>query len=203
MPLIKNPFILVTHNGDNMSGEHNIILSNNLLIKWYGQNMNIITNKTDALPIGLENKIWNRTNFKIIDTFKSNKKNKLLYLNFSINTNPNRPYIMYTLSKNFKKNNTKNWSEYIEELSEYKFAISPNGNGVDCVRTWECLYLGVIPIVLKSCCMSFFEELPILFVDNYDCINEAYLLEEYNKFQNKTFVLEKLDINYWKHKLNV
>ena len=49
--------------------------------------------------------------------------------------------------------------------------------------------------------MSFFEELPILFVDNYDCITEEYLLEEYKKFQNRQFILEKLDINYWKHKL--
>ena len=49
--------------------------------------------------------------------------------------------------------------------------------------------------------MSFFKELPILFVDNYDCITEEYLLKEYKIFQNKTFNLEKLDINYWKNKL--
>jgi len=202
MPLIKNPFILVTHNGDNMSGEHNIILNNNLLVKWYGQNMNVITTKTECLPIGLENQIWNRTNFTIIDNFKSNTKSKLLYLNFNLNTNPNRNHIMNKLlSNNFKKNDNKNWNEYMQELSEYKFAISPQGNGVDCHRTWECLYLGVIPIITKSCCMSFFKELPILFVDNYDCITEEYLLKEYKIFQNKTFNLEKLDINYWKNKL--
>jgi hypothetical protein len=202
IPLIKNPFILVTHNGDNMSGEHNIILNNNLLVKWYGQNMNAITTKTECLPIGLENQIWNRTNFTIIDNFKSNTKSKLLYLNFNLNTNSNRKDIMNKLlSKNFKKNDNKNWNEYMQELSEYKFAISPQGNGVDCHRTWECLYLGVIPIITKSICMSFFEELPILFVDNYDCINEEYLLEEYKKIQNKRVILEKLDINYWKNKL--
>jgi len=203
MPLIKNPFILVTHNGDYMSGEHNVILKNDLLIKWYGENMNVITDKTECLPIGLENQMWNRTNFEIIDKFKSNAKTKFLYLNFNLNTNPTRKDIMNKLlSNNFKKNDNKNWNEYMEELSEYKFAISPQGNGVDCHRTWECLYLGVIPIVTKSCCMSFFEELPILFVDNYDCINESYLLEEYAKIQNKQFILDKLNINYWKNKLS-
>ena len=202
MPLIKNPFILVTHNGDNMSGKHDVILNNNLLIKWYGQNMNVITNKTECLPIGLENQIWNRTNFKIIDSLKSISKSKLLYLNFNLNTNPSRTTIMNTLLKKFKQNNTKNWNEYMQDLSEHKFAISPTGNGVDCHRTWECLYVGVIPIVTKSCCMSFFEELPILFVDDYDCINEEYLIEEYKKFQNKKFNLEKLDINYWKNKFH-
>jgi hypothetical protein len=202
MPFIKNPFILVTHNGDNMSGKHDVILNNNLLIKWYGQNMNVITNKTECLPIGLENQIWNRTNFKIIDSLKSISKSKLLYLNFSLNTNPTRKDIMNKLSKQFKQNNSKNWNEYMQELSEHKFAISPIGNGVDCHRTWECLYVGVIPIVTKSCCMSFFKELPILFVDDYDCIHEEYLIEEYKKFQNKKFNLEKLDINYWKNKFH-
>ena len=164
--------------------------------------MNVITTKTECLPIGLENQIQNRTQFKIIDNFKSNTKSKLLYLNFNLNTNPNRNHIMNKLlSKNFKKNDNKKWNEYMQELSEYRFAISPQGNGVDCHRTWECLYLGVIPIITKSCCMSFFEELPILFVDNYDCITEEYLLKEYKIFLNKTFNLEKLDINYWKNKL--
>ena len=211
MPFIKKPFILVTHNSDYMSGEHNlvthnsdymsgthnIILQNNLLIKWYGQNMNIITDKTECLPIGLENIMWNRTNFKTIDTCKSNKKTKLLYLNFNLSTNKNRGHIMNTLS-HFKRNNNKKWDEYMKELSEYKFSISPEGTGIDCHRTWECLYLGVIPIVIKSNCMSYFKELPILFVDNYDCINEQYLLEQYTHFQNKQFNLEKVDINYWK-----
>ena len=44
----------------------------------------------------------------------------------------------------------------MSELSSYKFALSPEGNGIDCHRTWECLYLGVIPIVKKSVALSFF-----------------------------------------------
>ena len=59
----------------------------------------------------------------------------------------------------------------MEDLSKHKFCISPPGNGVDCHRTWECLYLGVIPIVEKSPHMSYFDDLPILFVDNYDNIS--------------------------------
>ena len=99
----------------------------------------------------------------------------------------------------------------MQELSEYKFAISPQGNGVDCHRTWECLYLGVIPIITKSLCMSFFEELPILFVDNYDCITEEYLLEEYKIVTHQKIVdLESIEektgpiylINIDIHKMN-
>ena len=107
------------------------------------------------------------------------------------------------LQKEFLKNESLPWNEYINDLSSYKFAISPQGNGVDCHRTWECLYLGVIPIVENSISMSFFQELPILFVDNYDIITEDFLHKKYNEFSNKKFNLEKLNIKYWENKFNI
>ena len=199
LPIIKNKFILITHNGDEPSGTHKIILNNSYLIKWYGENMTLISEKTECLPIGLENQMWKRTNFNIIDKFKNNIKKNLLYVNFSIKTNKNREIILKNiLEKGFQKNNNKNWNEYMEELSSYKFALSPKGNGVDCHRTWECLYLGVIPIVEKSNVINNFIELPILIIENYDIITKQFLEEEYSKFKNKKFNYDKLDINYWK-----
>jgi len=90
LPLIHKPFILVTHNGDQLSGMHQQILTHSLLIKWFGQNMNIISNKTEGIPIGLENQMWSRTNFDIINQNISTPKKELLYLNFSLITNINR-----------------------------------------------------------------------------------------------------------------
>ncbi len=88
-------------------------------------------------------------------------------------------------------------------MSTHKFAISPEGNGIDCHRTWECLYLGVIPIVKKSVVLSYFSYLPILFVDNYDIITEEYLNKIYQKeFQNKKFNYKKLNTTYYKNKIN-
>jgi len=199
LPYIKNKFILITHNGDEPSGNYKNIINNPLLIKWYGENMTVISEKTECLPIGLENLMWKRTNFKIIDKFKNNNKKNLLYINFSIRTNKNREIILKKiLEKGFKKNNNKPWNEYMEELSSYKFALSPKGNGIDCHRTWECLYLGVIPIVEKSIVMNNFIELPILIVDNYDIITKQFLEEKYIEFQNKKYNYDKLNINYWK-----
>jgi hypothetical protein len=97
------------------------------------------------------------------------------------------------------KNKHMLWSKYIEELSKYKFAISPEGNGIDCHRTWECLYLGVIPIVIESNEMLYFNDLPILFVKSYDIITKEYLEKTYSNFyKDKVFNLEKLNISYWK-----
>jgi len=199
LPLIKHKFILITHMGDQKAGLNKKILEHPFLIKWYGINMISTLKNVECIPLGLENLMWKRTKFSILDQYKNNIKSNLLYLNFNIKTNKNRPIILNTfLNKNFIKNNNKSWDDYIKELSTYKFCISPEGNGIDCHRTWECLYLNVIPIVKKSITMSYFDELPILFVDNYDIINEEYLDQYYLEFQNKKFNLDKLNYEYWK-----
>lgn len=205
MPLLKEKFIIITHNGDISSGLEKNILDNPLLIKWYGQNMATLNFKTEGIPIGLENKYFNRTDFNCIKMLKqyNMEKKKLLYLNFNINTNKERKKIMEIfLNKGFKKSDIKTWNEYMLELSQHKFAVSPEGNGIDCHRTWECLYIGVIPIVKKSITMNYFNELPILFVSNYENITESYLNKVYeSQFKNKEFNLEKLNIDYWKNKI--
>jgi hypothetical protein len=46
------------------------------------------------------------------------------------------------------------------------FVPSPAGNGIDCHRTWEALYLGAVPVVLRS---EYFVESdwPVLLVDSW------------------------------------
>lgn len=46
------------------------------------------------------------------------------------------------------------------------FVPSPAGNGIDCHRTWEALYLGAVPVVLRS---EYFGERnwPVLVVDSW------------------------------------
>ena len=202
IPSLTNKFILITHYGDIKAGFHDKILNHPLLIKWYGQNMSIISDKTSGIPIGLENRYWKRTDISVIKKHSNNSKESLLYLNFSLKTNPQRGKIMKNLlQKGFHKNNKLPWEDYIKDLSTHKFCISPNGNGVDCHRTWEALYLGVIPIVEKSIEMSYFNDLRILFVDSYDDISIDYLNQIYNDFQHKSFNMDKLSISYWERKI--
>jgi len=203
LPFLKNKFILITHYSDVDSGTSSEITNHPYLVKWYGQNMNVISNKTETIPIGLENIFWKRTNTEVIKKCSKNEKSKLLYLNFSLKSHSNRPIIMdILLKKGFNKNNNLPWNDYIEELSQYKFCVSPRGNGVDCHRTWECLYLGVIPIVEKSIQMNGFSDLPILFVEDYNNVTEDYLNSVYEQeFKNKKFNLEKLDLMYWNKKI--
>ena len=58
--------------------------------------------------------------------------------------------------------------QYLQQLSDHKFAFSPPGNGVDCHRIWECFYLGVIPIVKRSPHTENYKDLPVLIIDDWN-----------------------------------
>ena len=64
-------------------------------------------------------------------------------------------------------------TENVKRLAQYKWCICPEGNGVDTYRLWEAMYLGCVPIVLKSPFIDALMhytggELPIYVVDAWD-----------------------------------
>ena len=88
----------------------------------------------------------------------------------------------------------------MNELSSHKFVLCPNGNGIDCFRTWEALTLGTIPIVERSYVSESFSDLPILIVDNMYGITKDFLDEQYELIMNRFpdwSTIEKLKLSYW------
>jgi hypothetical protein len=86
-------------------------------------------------------------------------------------------------------------------LDRHRFTISPEGNGIDCYRTWEALYLRSIPIVQRSPEMEHFSDLPILFTDNYGELTPGYLNDQYARMLETDYRIEKLYLSYWKRRL--
>lgn len=93
---------------------------------------------------------------------------------------------------------------YIDRLTtwknqtQYAFVISPQGNGMDCHRTWEALILGCIPIV-RSCPLDpLYENLPVLIVHHWSEVTQERLASTIKSFMNRTFQMEKLTLSYWK-----
>jgi hypothetical protein len=208
---INKEIVLITHNSDNNIDEK---LTRNFpsnIIKWYSQNVNIIHNRIESIPIGLENSIW-FPNINKIQKIKdiSNKKFKfenLLYINHNINTNPKErqePYIIFK-NKSFTTlvdgRNGQDFDSYVMNIKTHKFILSPNGNGIDTHRLWESLYIGTIPIVKNGINVGFYDELPICYVDDWNEINEDFLNKEYERIYNTKWNLEKLDFNFWKNKI--
>jgi hypothetical protein len=208
-------FILISHNSDGkitnnptreFDADSKKIPKN--LKKWYGQNVCVSDERIISLPIGLENSMWFREIGKINQMVEKSKTDKniknLLYVNHNILTNPQErtePYQLFQ-NKDYVKCvngfNGMDFQSYLDDIYNHEFVLCPEGNGTDTHRTWECLYLGTIPIEKRNTNNSYYSDLPICFVDKWDEINEDFLKKEYNRIKNTIFSLDKLDFNYWK-----
>ena len=83
--------------------------------------------------------------------------------------------------------------------------LSPIGNGVDTHRLWEVLYCGSIPLTIKVGnykIYELYEKLPIIILDDMDCLeNKNFLEEQYEIAKNKIYNKEILTTQYWKEKI--
>ena len=207
---INKKFIIISHNSDITYNENIINFIPNNVIRVWCQNYNGIENdRIKPLPIGLERKIWfpeQRKQDVIKDNINNNKSDRArkVYMNFDPNTNHlRREWFNYLKNKSFVEKemigNGKDYQNYISKLISYEFVVSPPGNGIDCHRNWECLYLGAIPIIQKSNFSNqMFSDMPVLLVDSYTDINED-LLNNYRKSGN----LDKIYQDYWFKKIKI
>ena len=76
------------------------------------------------------------------------------------------------------------YSVFLHNLAISKFMICPKGNGIDCHRNWEVLYMRRVPIMTRDPYLEvLFENYPVLFVDKYSDITEELLLANDDLFQ--------------------
>jgi hypothetical protein len=90
-------------------------------------------------------------------------------------------------------------SWYYAMLTRCSFTWSPPGAGWDCYRTWEALYFGSIPVILRSYgpLDEVYEGLPVLMLDSYEDVTEQLLKETLRSFRTTKFDLKKLTWSYW------
>jgi hypothetical protein len=213
----KHEFILVSHNSDGKIIDYDYLHCANVkyipknLIRWFGQNVCVKNEKVESIPIGLENTEWFVEEKKIENIEYYRNLNiefeNLLYINHNINTNPMERMEPYRLFKDSKwatlvmGSNGSNFKNYIENVKKHKFVLCPEGNGTDTHRTWETLYVGSIPIEKRNINNSFYQDLPICFVDSWSEINEDFLNYEFDRIKNTKWNLDKLNFSYWKDKI--
>ena len=173
-------FELYCHNSDTNFEKKYLYLFDKVpkLKRIHTQNMNVLDSRVSPLPIGFANSMWPCGNRDIIDKYlpmTSFKKTKEVFFNFTIETNKavrkrcfkllNRMGIPFLERMEPER--------YFETLVSYKYAICPQGGGLDTHKFWECLYYKVIPIV-KRCILTeyYSKQFNIILVDDWEEINE-------------------------------
>lgn len=204
-PWVKEPYILLTHNSDySVPGSFAHFLDDPKLFAWFGQNTDLVHPKLFPVPIGLANQYWPHGNVdavnRAVDLSSHDPKPIFLYINYSANTSAKRTDGALTALTKLPcafVPTRKPFEEYAIDLAHSVFVVSPPGNGLDCHRTWESLYMGAIPIVKRSTIKNLFADLPVIIVDDWSEITEQQLMEIANEYNNKQFNMKKIYADYW------
>jgi len=177
---ISTKFNIIFHNSDgSFKNEHKSLLQISNVNKIFTQNLSIESeDRIIPLPIGIANSMWRHGNLniwkQILETNSLVNKSKSIYFNFNINTNTVKRKKCYDIitSKTIPNLPNTDYLNYLTILSSYKFAICPEGNGLDTHRFWECLYLKVIPICLKNHITEYYSKnFPIVLLDDWNELN--------------------------------
>lgn len=199
---------LILGNSDrNFNADLETIASIPAVKKVFCQNLMVNWEKFTAIPIGLENR-WHRENGVLKNYPKSLEKDhaklpRVLW-NFTIQTNSR--IRRQSADELFRCATTDYFPvmqnlTYYETLRRYAFVASPPGNGFDCHRTWEAIYFGCIPIVLRSFFSEYFQSIgiPMFIVDSYSelkSLSESDLTEIYQS-QESNFSNPAIWAQYW------
>lgn len=211
-PHITKKYILISHNSD-------ICISNDFekyidekIIHWFSRNVTTDHGKITPIPIGLINTAFNKIGKtsdlpKLITATKDQIKQPGISFGFSLLSGKGRVELN-TLLKNHPFGIhilEYNQTNYFKKMNSYSFVASPEGNGPDCHRTWEALYLGCIPLVTNSSFISYFKKLglPVHIVESWTDLNtfdEEFLQNTYDNY-SKHLSHEALYMDYWMHKI--
>jgi len=152
-------------------------------------------------------KIFEKKPFLLSNNFfEVEKKQNKLYANFNIHTN----YEFRNEIKNFVEDVPHiffefgiTYEDFVKKVKSNIATISPRGNGIECLRTYEVLYLNEIPIVIgnfkeyKVIYEKIYKNLPIVFIEDLNELKNLKLIEEKIK-KNKNKSKEMIDYFFWK-----
>jgi hypothetical protein len=176
------------------------IFSNNLIGK---------SERCSPVPLGIERKAYRSAgrvrNFQKKYQTKTSSRTIPFLIAWNDATNAKRPIYRAEFQNHFNSlviNQRVAASTIHKLMRKTMFVPSPAGNGIDCHRTWEALYLGAVPVVLRS---EYFGESnwPVLVVDSWsqliekkdDELKEIYLnnvLDQKQAIQFGVNIIEKI-----------
>jgi hypothetical protein len=196
---IRCKYILISHNDDTSITEEYMEYLDDKIIHWFTKNLSFRHPKITPLPIGVTNYHYSHIRRGNISYLLKNrkrivgteKKNRISF-GFFINCNPERVWLKELLDgmKVAEAIDEKEQFNYFKRMADFGFTISPEGNGIDCHRTWEALYFNTIPFVKRSPLTEYFQGLgiPLILIDDWkkivDFDDESILKNKYAELKD-------------------
>lgn len=171
------PPVVILHNGDRLPSAEILEQLQAQSFHVFSSNVLNETPHLTAIPVGIEN-AYRNTNGGVADFIKSRdnqpwgERDIRIFSRFNVHNNPRvrRPLAQTLASSRF------GWSDHRLTPQEHrlrvlasKIVLSPPGNGIDCHRTWEAIYLGAVPAVLSAYSPpGLFDDMPALRIDSFE-----------------------------------
>ena len=149
-------------------------------------------------------------------------RRKWLLANFALDSNPAKrgPALVYACGNETVGIRAKPWAEcmvksrgvsqYVSSMpaiyhhnARFRFHMSPEGNGLDCHRTWEAVYLGVVPVVKSGPLDPLLADMPAWIVEEWEEVNERSMERKWAELDERWRgrAVERLHFSYWKGKV--
>lgn len=209
---IKHPYILVTGDVGGWLPPHELkrLLYDPKLAAWFCRNMLFSYHpKLIQIPMGQDYTLFSNGPdvTKPIQQAIANKavpKKHLLYMNHLPRQHGDRQLIVkifenepYCLTRNRSDQEYRylHITDFYQEMLTCNFVLSPLGLETDCVRTWEAIVVGCIPIVEHSFLDPLFDRLPVLMVHDWKEINAGFLEKKYGELKDRK--TDEAFFDYW------
>jgi len=211
---LKKKIIFISHNSDKSITPDLYAQITPNIIRWFSPNIQVIGERIESVPLGIEN--LQRFEFhhirkeeKMLQKIQEEKtlRNLVFMCHSTHQANiedrleaykvlANKPYVT-----SIYRPNIFDFDNYIDNIYHHKFVICPEGNGIDCHRNWESLYMDTIPIMKRNINTTYYEDLPICFIENWNQVTEEFLNKEYDRIINTEWNLDKAYFEYWRDRI--
>ena len=197
---LTSRFKLVTTDGDlSVPGSFDRslvlrVLDHPLCDGWYTQNYDgsIVHEKLHAIPIGFDmhtyrTGLWSHTpliNWKHMLTLRSEpmERQDVVYIPSWSYDHPDRFRVepqTRCLGSRRVSGKHKPLLDLWKDYKRYRYGFSTHGNGLDCHRTWEMLFYGMIPIVKTSSLDVLYRNLSVVVVSEWsEVCQEGVLVDK-------------------------
>ncbi|KAJ3089405.1 hypothetical protein HK100_007756, partial [Physocladia obscura] len=225
-PQIKTRYVLLSGDGDGCGPECYLHPVKTKLYIMNCQGVEAGNGKISCLPIGLSE--WHDSREMMHRAYQQGiglrnglvwkpvnlleKSERYVLASFNVKSNPKARQPVFDLFCNSSKSDiakvmncqfgeVDQLTFYSKVMAKSRFVISPHGNGLDCYRTYEALFMNVIPIVVKSSLDALYEELPVLTLDKWEDLTIELMENTESNFAKMKWNLRKLYSDYWYHKV--
>lgn len=174
---------------------------------WFAKNSFSKKENVHPIPLGFENKRWDKYGVKenTFNNIKQKDPTKNLYLNCKIGTNVKIRQECWDKCKNIQvdmEGPNRPFNLFMKKMLDYRFIISPDGAGVDCHRTYESFFLKRIPIIREEYPLKrLYGDMPVIYVNN-DWLNLKNIdFEKVYDMMKGQFNPHFLTQEYWRIKM--